>query len=389
MTASCTSVGVYMAAMLGGAGAIHADEAGRESPLLLGGPYALNIKSNAAVICWQTRENVAGSARYAIAPDEPSAVGVGETGKFHAVTLKELKPDTAYRVKTFAGGRALGGLRFRTAPIASDACTFFVYGDTRTCVEDHARVARAMADQAQALPACAFIIHLGDYAMMGSDEEGWAREFFEPAACFLRTVPLVPVRGNHDAGELFARFFPAPERSPAARGADDYCYDYGPVRVLVLDQYAVLSPGDSRLGWVAERLAEAGNKWRVVCFHEPVYSTGAHASDAGFRQMIEPVLQKGKAHVVFTAHDHDYERTKPIGGVTYLVSGGGGGPLRGQREPQSWSARFESVHHFLVVNVAREKMTITACRPGGTSERFEAFDSAVIPWQCDWPAARE
>jgi hypothetical protein len=28
--------------------------------------------------------------------------------------------------------------------------------------------------------------------------------------------------------------------------------------------------------------------------------------------------------MVFNGHDHNYERTVPIGGVTYIVTGGGG-----------------------------------------------------------------
>lgn len=161
-----------------------------------------------------------------------------------------------------------------------------------------------------------------------------ARQFFTPAAPLLARLPLVPVRGNHENGtDLFKQYFPWPGRPADHGGADDLCFDYGSARLVVLDQYTSLSAGDKRMAWLAAKLAEAKDRWKIVAFHEPIYSTGSHGPNVEFRELVEPVLVAGRVHAVFAGHDHNYERFKPVQGITYVTVGGwrapsGPGPWR-------------------------------------------------------------
>ena len=54
--------------------------------------------------------------------------------------------------------------------------------------------------------------------------------------------------------------------------------------------------------------------------------------------------------LVFSGHDHAYERTAPIGGVIYVVSGGGGKELYPAGKSE-WTTFSHSVHHAVRVRV--------------------------------------
>ena len=365
---------------------VRSEDAEKETTLL-SGPYTIGIGTTQATVCWQTVDPVRGAARYRPAGGSDWQRMSGGTTRFHAITLDALKENTEYEVQAGSGANGLGRVTFRTASEKAEKFTFFVYGDTRSIPRDHKTVALALTAEAKRLKQFTFVVHSGDFAAARSDESDTATQFFRPAQVFLDLMPLVPVRGNHEAySELFDKYFPVPERSKAGGGADDYYVDYGSVRVIVFDQYGH-GNNTQRMAWMSERLVEAKDKWRFVVFHEPIYASGSHGSSIEYRRMLEPVLRKGKVHVVFCGHDHNYERTKSIGGVTYFTVGGGGAPLRPQAaaEPPPWSVKFQSINHFLTVSVSPKELTILAYGPGKRGDKFEVFDSVKIPRKCDWP----
>jgi hypothetical protein len=83
--------------------------------------------------------------------------------------------------------------------------------------------------------------------------------------------------------------------------------------------------------------------------------------------------------VVFNGHDHDYERTQPIHGVLYIVSGGGGGPLY-QVNPQPFSAYAATTFHTVLATLDGCSLTLQAIRPDGT-----AFDATTLEKTCAVP----
>ena len=72
--------------------------------------------------------------------------------------------------------------------------------------------------------------------------------------------------------------------------------------------------------------------------------------------MLVPVFQKYKVDMVFSGHDHHYERTFPIGSksgdhaITYVVCGNGGTPLR-YVWPREWSLYAERVYGFTKMEI--------------------------------------
>ena len=84
-------------------------------------------------------------------------------------------------------------------------------------------------------------------------------------------------------------------------------------------------PVPEQFAWFEKEVSSSGAKWKIPFFHHPLYSSGErHGSDLLLRKTLEPLFLKNGVSVVFTGHDHFYERTKPQNGITYFVVGSGG-----------------------------------------------------------------
>ena len=354
---------------------------------LLSGPYVIDVGPTYATVCWQTQKSMDGVLRFKDKKGAEWKSMKGPLGKFHSFPITDLKPASEYDVGIRKGQDDLAQFVLRTAPITSDSFTFYVYGDTRSQPMRHKMVADAIVEDAKERNRFTFVAHIGDFARYGSGKERTAEQFFEPADLMLRNFFLVPVKGNHEEGtDLYYKYFPVPDRDGASTDDGDYFQDYGSVRILVLNQSKRLWSRGKRMKWIKKVLADAGDKWRIVVFHAPIYSSGAHGSDIVFRRAIESVLVEGKVHAVFSAHDHNYERIKPRKGVTYFVTGGGGAPLRFLRgSAEAFSAKFEAVYHFIAVTVTADKLIIKALTPDKEDDEFKVFDEVEIKKNGDWP----
>ncbi len=84
-----------------------------------------------------------------------------------------------------------------------------------------------------------------------------------------------------------------------------------------------------QLQWVDNELKGARDDWKIVYFHHPLYSSGGrHGSEVDLRVTLEPLFVKYGVNVVYSGHDHIYERIKPQKGIYYFVAGSAG-QLRG------------------------------------------------------------
>ena len=133
-----------------------------------------------------------------------------------------------------------------------------------------------------------------------------------------------PTLGNHDwtssNAQPYLDYFELP-------GNERY-YDFvwGDIHFFALDADSREPDGVSQISpqanWLQERLAGSTSLWNVVYFHQPPYSSGYHGSVDWMRW---PFAEWG-ASVVFSGHDHTYERLQ-IDGIPYFVDGLGGGPI--------------------------------------------------------------
>jgi hypothetical protein len=124
--------------------------------------------------------------------------------------------------------------------------------------------------------------------------------------------------------------------------------------------------------WLEADLAATDRPWTIVFLHRPPYSsTGSKRSDA-IQADLAPLFAEAGVDLVLAGHAHSYERTVPIDGVTYIVTGGGGASIRGV-DASDISAAVAETHHFVRIDATPEALAITAIDRDG-----EAFDTAEL-----------
>jgi hypothetical protein len=86
------------------------------------------------------------------------------------------------------------------------------------------------------------------------------------------------------------------------------------------------------------------------------------------RVLLEPLLVRYGVSVVFSGHDHIYERLVPQKGISYFVVGSGGKLRKGDLVPSSTTAAgFDQDQAFAIVEVAAEELYFQAiARTGAT-----------------------
>ncbi len=80
---------------------------------------------------------------------------------------------------------------------------------------------------------------------------------------------------------------------------------------------------------------------------------------------LVPLFEEHNVDLVLNGHEHSYERTKEINGVTYIVTGGGGNSMRAQANDTTNTAAFETVHHFVGIVIRKNSMKIKAIDQNG------------------------
>jgi len=295
----------------------------------------------------------------------------------HDVVLAGLSSDITYY---FICGGSVGGYSteraFHTAPTTSKAITFVAGGDSQTNEAPREQVSQKMATYNPS-----FVLHTGDYCDSDTSSE-WPLWLADVENHWIGsnglTIPLIGAVGNHEgSGNTYRGQFNFPGNELW------YSLDWGPdLHITVLSSEHTIS-GD-QLTWLKQDLAaNQFTKWKVVLFHTPPYSSGWHGSNTGIQNTWCPVFDQYGVDLVFSGHDHDYERSRPIynkalasdpaGGTTYVVGGGWGAPLRSVGS-NWWTAYSRSVYHFTVVQIIENTINLKAYDQYGN-----LFDS--VQWQ--------
>jgi 3',5'-cyclic AMP phosphodiesterase CpdA len=209
---------------------------------------------------------------------------------------------------------------FTTAPDASQTFRAVVYGDNRTRSEQHREVIKSIAKNEPDI-----LLHTGDFVEYGKNYEGWDKEFFHPAADLLAYVPLYPVLGNHEYnGEEQMWYYDL--FSPPGN-EQWYAFTYGCARFVILDSNFRFLPGYQQYTWLEEEFQSPGyinSKWQIVLFHHPPYTSGSHlGNEVPIAEHLVPLFEANGVDMVFSGHNHQYERSLKDG-IYYIVTAGGG-----------------------------------------------------------------
>ena len=97
----------------------------------------------------------------------------------------------------------------------------------------------------------------------------------------------------------------------------------------------------------------------ITVFHHPIYTVGRHEEDEkNLINTIVPLFEQYGVDIVFSGHNHSYERSV-VNGITYVVTGGGGAPLYNQERESSYNVAFEKQHHFCLLEKTGDELTVT------------------------------
>jgi 3',5'-cyclic AMP phosphodiesterase CpdA len=209
------------------------------------------------------------------------------------------------------------------------------------------------------------LLLLGDNVYPDGDPARLEYTVFRPFTIVLEAgTKLLAIVGNHDAG------YADEQASRLGMPGTWWTTTIGDVRIIGLDSNRIEDP--AQLGFLEETLRNADEPWTIVAIHEPPYSSGYQGSNLVVRDRFGPLFARYGVQLVLSGHEHDFQRTVPIDGVTYIVSGAGG-RTRGTGEAPFTAASW-AVLHLVDVNVYTDHMLVRAVDQDG-----RAFDEVTIP----------
>jgi hypothetical protein len=217
---------------------------------------------------------------------------------------------------------------------------------------------------------------------------------------------LFPSPGDHEWRTNLAEPYVDAFEPPGGHASGSpfyYAFTYGNVRFISLDtsdseEHAealdyVGDPSSRQYQWLLVQLSAArgdpGIDWTVVFFHHSPYSAstgfGGHGSHLPTRRAIAPLMDGYRVPLVFSGHDHDYQRSKPIranqiaeddDGTVYIVTGGGGGRTALRGVSADWFTNVsQKTFEFVRATVDHYTMRLEAVNADG--QVFDSFELTI------------
>lgn len=250
-------------------------------------------------------------------------------------------------------------------PLRPGSVRFAVIGDSGTGERAQYDIGARLAEYHQAFPFT-FVLMLGDNLYGSETPADYARKFERPYGPLLAAgVQFFAALGNHDdPSQRFYRLF-------NMGGARYYTFTdpSRQVRFFALDSTYL---DRAQLVWLEAALSASNEAWKIAFFHHPLYSSGRrHGPALGLRAALEPLFVTYGVDVVFSGHEHFYERFHPQRGIYYFISGAAGKLRRGNIRPSPLTASgFDQDQHFLLVEIAGDDLYFQAVsRTGATVDR--------------------
>jgi predicted phosphodiesterase len=240
---------------------------------------------------------------------------------------------------------------------------FAVIGDSGQWSGVQRATAAQLAAQRETFPFES-VLMLGDNNYGDGSPESYRVRFEEPYKPLLDAgVTFYAVRGNHDAGAQWEY----PLFNMGGQRYYTFQRNTGPLPPLAGNRVQFfgldsVNLDDGQLSWLDRQLSESKAEWKVAFFHHPIYSSGRYAlSSAARRSTLEHVLIEHQVDVVFSGHEHVYERMAPQNGVMYFVVGASGAVRTGDLKPTSYQAYgYDRDLSFMLIEIAGSAMYFRA-----------------------------
>ena len=311
--------------------------------------------------------------------------------RYHSVTFTGLKPGALYAYRVGDGDNWSEWNHFETLRAEAAPLSFLYLGDAQNNILEHwSRVIRTAWRHA---PEAQFVVYGGDLVNRGDHDDEWG-EWFEAAGWVHRVIPALPSPGNHEhvsppTGERYLAsnwqmLFTLPDNGPS--GYKEVCYyiDLQGVRLISLNS---MSGHELQAGWLEKALAKNPNRWTILVFHHPLYSSGKGRDNKELRALLQPLIDRHGVDLVLQGHDHTYARTGLVSGsgrhgakhgTVYLNSGSGPKMYKLDRKPEMVRIA-EQTQLFQVVRIDGGRLTMEARTV--TGELYDAFELRQRPGQ--------
>lgn len=254
-------------------------------------------------------------------------------------------------------------------PNKPDSLHFAVIGDNGTGETPQYQIGEQMLNWYNRF-RFPIVVMMGDN-IYGSDRpQDFIKKFEAPYKSLLdKGVKFYASLGNHDSreqryyklfnmdGKLYYTF-----KAPA----ED-------VRFFALESSYM---DQDQLTWLEDELKKSSEKWKIVFFHHPLYSSAmTHGSQLKLRATLEPLFVQYNVSLVLSGHDHAYERVRPQNGIQYFVEGSSGQLRSGDLRKGSPLTGFgyDTAQTFILMEIDGDTLTFNTVNLAGA-----IIDSGVM-----------
>src|SRR5262245_33720019 len=268
---------------------------------------------------------------------------VGSAGTCHTVTLTGLTPGTPYFYRLAVNGvtvqAASSLIYFTTLKDPSDTADLFftIIGDwgQNSSAEQNVANRQNTADPQM-------ILTVGDNFYQSGTQQNVDDGLSRYQTPFQRIV-FFPSLGNHDVNQspgswpntAYIHTLVLPTNAPDAERY--YSFDSADAHFIMLDAN---NPDATQTSWLDNDLATTTRRWKFVYLHHTPYSCASGLLSIGSNLTVRntwgPIFESRGVDIVFTGHDHIYERSNYVNdfggdglGTYYVMTGGGGAQLDG------------------------------------------------------------
>jgi hypothetical protein len=275
--------------------------------------------------------------------------------RIHEVKLcGELAPNTTYSYRVGGGSYWSPVHTFTTPgePGSEGTVRLAIAGDSRGAYETWAAMLDAIEQHDPDM-----VLFTGDMVEFGPNQAEWDAWFMAVGDLMAR-VPFVPAHGNHEflSPHYFAQWsLPGNEQW--------YSLRYGPLELAVLNDTTPDSANitSEQVAFLDEVFGDSTATWRLSMHHQALYATCTrHGSNETLRAAWGPKYDEYGIQLVFSGHNHIYERSIPIfaeapaeegEGTTYVVTGGAGASLYRDFEPDWFGVVANPVEHYVILDL--------------------------------------
>lgn len=271
-------------------------------------------------------------------------------------------------------------------PQESKVTKFLYLGDVQfqESMEEYREWGEMVKEVYQAHPDLDFAVIGGDLVNSPGELAQW-EAFLDECDVFAK-LPLVTVAGNHEgvhSNYTYQKLFALPDDAEEDQSGEEfYSLDFGNVRMLMMDSSFLTEERRQSMGkdawakeeqrverWIRRESVDCQKPWLAAVIHHPVY--GMHDEDTvspQIRRLWAPLLETGGVRIVFSGHQHLYQRTGPIHGVVYLMGNSGQRESRffhGNNLPEYTQQIYDRGANYQIVEAGARRLKMTSYNKKG------------------------